>query len=762
VTQGVNPQNRIEEQVRVALDYHRRGWAVIPVPWGQKSPGRTGWQHQRFADEAAVVKAFSGGPKNIGVLLGPASGNLVDCDQDDPFWASMAGLHLPTTATRFGRPSKPGGHRLYTTDEPMTMEVFADPVEKAKGGLGIIGEIRSASTSLTILPGSFHTESGEMVSWIEDGEPARVDGDQLHAAYARGCAAILLKHHWPGKGMQHRPSLALAGGLLRAGWDPDDVERLLEFLWVEPDPGQIKNNVRTTNERVEKGELAMGFPTLKEYVRPEVVDRVMKWLKIGASDRRPQLNELGNAERFYLRHGRNVRYCKLWGSWVVWDGTRWRMDDTDLVREWAKDTVRAIADEAKAEASDTKREGIFKWAGKCQTAKAVDNMLTLVRSVRDVAVLPDEFDQQPWLFNVANGTLDLRTLELREARREDLITKVAPIAYQPRAECPTWRAFIRSAMQERTEDGWSDQPDMETYLQRLVGYAITGDNSEKLLPILYGPGDTGKTTFTELMLNLFGDDYSKTTTEETLTAKKPGSTTIPNDLAALRGARFVVISETPDGMVLNESRSKALTGRNRISARFMRQEWFNFVPEFKLFLETNHRPQIKGTDSAIWNRVKLIPFEHVIPKDQQDKALPRKLEAEMPGILNWALAGLVDWRSKGMQDPAALRDANEQYRAESDHLREFLRETCVVEDHGKTRSGELYRLYQTYMVSRGMMALGDQRFSEAMRTRGFHKKEVKGYGTWLGIRLRTETEKPKTDATPKGGLINPNPLRPSA
>jgi P4 family phage/plasmid primase-like protien len=724
-------------QLEAALAYYRLGWSLIELPYGKKFPGRSSWQHDRH-DEDSLREAFGEGPRNIGVLLGPASDNLVDCDQDHPLWAQLASAFLPETAMRFGRPGKPGGHRLYRCDPLPRSEKFVDSIPVAEGGMGTIGEIRAQANQLTVLPNSFHEESGETVTWEEEGERATVSAEDLRAAYAEGCAAMLLWHHWPGEHARHEPALALAGGLLRAGWEEHKLEGLLRFLWPSADAGQIEGVIRTTAEKLaEDGAKVTGWKRLEEHLNPAVVRTVRKWLGISSMLDRPPLTDLGNAERFIARHGKDVLYCALWGKWLIWDGHRWLVDEKGVVREWGNATIRAIPDEVRNETDPDKHEATLKWALASEQGKRLDTMLTFARSIEGVAVSPDELDRHPWLLNVANGTLDLRTLELREARREDLLTKVMPVAYLPEATCPLWEGYVRTAMSQPSAQGAAEQPEMEAYLQQLVGYMLTGDISEKMLPLAYDPGDTGKTTFTEILLDLFGDDYGMTASESTIAMKRGGNDAIPNDVAALRAARLVVVSETSQGLRLNEGRIKAMTGRNRIPARFLNQEWFSFVPEFKLIIETNHRPQIGGTDTAIWNRIKLIPFLNVLPKEHINKTLPDRLRGELPGILNWALAGCAAWREHGLVEPNLIKAANSEYRDQSDRLREFLAEECDVSDPtAMTRSSEIYRLYNFFAELRGQHPMSDQRFSEVMKERGFVKKERKGIGYWVGIKPR--------------------------
>lgn len=727
--QGETPASAgVREQVERVLGYAARGWAIIDLPYGKKKPDRSGWQFERN-DEDGLRRRFGAGPRNVGLLLGAVSDNTVDADQDHPLWAKLADRFLPPTAKRFGRLSKPNGHRLYRCDPPPKGFKWSDPVSKDEGGMGTIGELRSSGTTQTVLPGSLHAESGEVVRWEEDGEIAEVDGAELRNQYAHGCAFMLLAHHWPGGG-RHDAMLHLAGGLLRAGWTEEAVVELGEFLCSDTARhGEIPAIVRDTARKLEDGDPVTGWPSLSEVVPPAVLRAFRQWLGISSAADRPAITDFGNAERFVQQHGENIRYCPPWKSWLVWDGRRWKEDVSGSVYELGKQTIRAIPDETKDEPDGDQRKKILGWAIASEQGRRLDTMLDRAKTVEGVAIDPSEFDADRWLLNVANGTLDLRKQELREYRREDLITKLLPVAFDPNATCPVWDAFLLRAMGEKRH--------LVDYLQRLVGYCLTGDVGEKLLPILWGNGDTGKTTFTETILALMGDDYAMTTPESTIASQREGHNSPTNDLARLRGARFVAVSETTEGMALNEGRIKALTGRNPTPARMLFKEWFTFVPEFKLFIETNHRPLIRGSGDAMWNRIRLIPFEVVIPKTEQDKALPDKLRSALPGILAWAVAGCAEWQRAGMRDPAEVLTATGEYREDSDLVGEFLSELCVVEDGEKVRSGDLYRAYAAWATgTRGTTAITDQSFTQNLKDRGFHKKpKVKGYAMWMGVRL---------------------------
>jgi putative DNA primase/helicase len=270
-------------------------------------------------------------------------------------------------------------------------------------------------------------------------------------------------------------------------------------------------------------------------------------------------------------------------------------------------------------------------------------------------VIPEHLDQDPWLFNVENGTIDLKTGELRPHERGALITKLAPVQYDREAECPTWWKFLMRIFNGNLA--------LIEFLQKAVGYALTGSTREQCLFFLHGLGANGKSTLLEIIHTLLGD-YAHRTSSETFLIKKSGG--IPNDVAALRGARLVGAVEVESGRRLAEVLIKEMTGGDRISARFLHAEWFDFKPEFKIFLAANHKPVIRGTDHAIWRRIHLIPFNVQIPKPEQDRDLPEKLKAELPGILNWALEGCQMWQLYGLEPPAEVQAATQDYREEMD------------------------------------------------------------------------------------------------
>jgi P4 family phage/plasmid primase-like protien len=448
----------------------------------------------------------------------------------------------------------------------------------------------------------------------------------------------------------------------------------------------------------------------------------------GLQPPRFNLTDLGNAERFIAHHGEDVRYCYPWRKWLVWTGARWERDEAGRVYRLAKETVRGIYREASDEEDEDRRKALGKHARASESETRIRAMVELAKP--EIPVSPDELDASPWLLNTANGTIDLRTGELREHRREDLITKVAPVEYDPAAAAPTWEAFL-----ERVLPG----EELRQFVQRAVGYSATGSTSEQCMFIHHGPGANGKSTFAETLSATLGD-YAMRTPTETLLVKRPGG--VPNDVARLKGARYVTASETEEGRRLAESLVKDLTGQDTISARFMWAEWFDFKPTHALHLSTNHRPEIRGSDAAIWRRIRLVPWSVTIPPAEQDRKLPEKLRAELPGVLTWIVRGCLEWQREGLQAPEEVRQATKAYRAEMDVLAAFLADCCLRAEDETAFAGDLWGAWKRWCEESGEQAGTQKRFGGRLAERGFlnHRDSRTGRKVWSGVALRSNWE----------------------
>jgi putative DNA primase/helicase len=332
--------------------------------------------------------------------------------------------------------------------------------------------------------------------------------------------------------------------------------------------------------------------------------------------------------------------------------------------------------------------------------------------------LPDVLDRDSWLLNCPNGTVELKTGKLREHRREDYITKLCPAVFMPDAKAPTWLAFLENIFEENS--------DLIGFVQRLCGYCLTGDVSEQVLPIFYGVGANGKSTFVNAILNMLGVDYSIKAPQDFLVRKKQDAH--PTEIADLFGKRLIAAVETDEGRRLAESLVKELTGGDRIRARRMREDFWEFAPTHKVILACNHKPEIRGTDYAIWRRIRLVPFNVIIPRNQQDKKLPKKLHAELPGVLAWCVRGCLDWQRDGLGYPLDVERATESYRSDQDLLGTFFLERCVTGPAFKARAGELYETYKKHCESTGEFALSQRRFGAQLSERGF--KRFTNNGVW--------------------------------
>lgn len=444
-------------------------------------------------------------------------------------------------------------------------------------------------------------------------------------------------------------------------------------------------------------------------------------IEIGAN-----LTDLGNARRFVAIHGGDIRYCYLWAKWLVWDGKRWKVDDRGAVIRKAKETIMAIYQEAAKTQDESQRKDLAKHGLKSEAEGKILAMIGLAESEPGIPIVPDDMDRDPWLFNVPNGTLNLKSGELLPHTRENLLTKISPVEYRPETPCPFWQDHLKRIFQ--------GNENLISFVQIALGYSLAGITDERAMFICYGRGHNGKTTTMEIMADILGD-YAVRTPTESILIKREGA--IPNDLAKLKGGRFVYCSETEEGKRLAESLIKDLTGGDTISARFMRGEWFTFRPEFKLWLSTNHRPVIRGTDDAIWARLRLIPFNFQFPEQER---IPRsrlweKITPELPGILAWAVQGCKDWRQFGLFQPDEVKMATQSYRVEMDILGKFLDERCCINKRAEIAAKELYGAYSKWCEENGERGVSQRVFSVRLTEKGFQNQRTRAGYVWLGIGL---------------------------
>jgi putative DNA primase/helicase len=421
-----------------------------------------------------------------------------------------------------------------------------------------------------------------------------------------------------------------------------------------------------------------------------------------------------------------VLYVALWSKWLAWDGKRWKADDTLRVEDMGKRVaqglwkllVETVAANPGMDAKQQKE--IISFVKASNNTRGIRNMLELVRS--DVAEVPETFDSYPWLLNCANGTIDLQTGELRKHRREDYITKLCPTEYRRSEPAPTWKRFLETTFAENEA--------VIRFVQRLLGYSLTGITTEHSLGIFHGCGSNGKSTLIEAVMGTIGDDYAQPAAPDLLLTKKGQH---PTEIADLHGKRLIACIETDEGRRLAEGLVKQLTGGDRLKARRMREDFWAFTATHKLILACNHRPEIRGTDNGIWRRIHLVPFEVVFSGEQKDTSLPEKLKTEAEGILAWMVEGCLAWQREGLNPPPQVQAATNEYRAEQDTLAAFIENCCIVGNNYSAAAGDLFEAYKEFGGE-----LSQTRFGKAMAERGFARGRFsfgsnRGRTSWSGI-----------------------------
>jgi putative DNA primase/helicase len=441
--------------------------------------------------------------------------------------------------------------------------------------------------------------------------------------------------------------------------------------------------------------------------------------------------DVGNGQRIRAMYGHNLHYCYGFNKWLVWDGMRWAIDDREHVRTLAQQTMKEFALQAVHAAN----EALTRFAAQSRKTARITNSLREMQPHLNVD--PEKLDSHPYLLNFMNGTLDIRTGILHEHSREHLITKLIRYDYNPAAQCPMFMQFIQRVMgggSAATEAQLERAGRLVSHLQKALGYTLSGVTSEKIVFLLHGSGDNGKSTLLATFLKLL-EEYAVLLQIDTLMVKQESNNT-QADLADLRGARFVMTSETEEGHRLSEGKLKRITqGMGRIKAVRKYENPIEFDESHKLWVDANHLPSIRGTDNAIWNRLQPIPFEVTIPKPEQDCQLLVKLLKEAEGILAWTAVGAMRWWREGLGKPSELEQAGAAWRAESDQVGRFIQECCMVGSHCSAKAGQMYETYKTWAERSGERPERASDFRRRLVERGFcqNRTNVGNFYSGIGI-----------------------------
>jgi putative DNA primase/helicase len=437
-------------------------------------------------------------------------------------------------------------------------------------------------------------------------------------------------------------------------------------------------------------------------------------------DRPPEFSDEALALAFAERHADDLRYVAAWGRWLLWTGSHWRHDDTLRAFSLAREICRMWAATAL-------EGGLTKVAAAVASAKTVAAVERLARADRRLAATAKQWDADPWVINTPGGIIDLRSGDLRDARPDDYCTHVTGVA--PSGACPRFLEFLRTIT--------GDDVELQDYLQRCLGYALTGSTSENALFFGYGTGANGKSVLIKTISGIMGS-YHSTAPIETFTASSTDRH--PTDLAGLLGARLVTAIETEEGRRWAESKIKTLTGGDEIAARFMRQDFFRFTPAFKLLIAGNHKPALRSVDEAIKRRFHLWPFAVTIPEDERDPDLADRLKAEWPGIFEWLIEGCLDWQTTGLAPPKAVTEATSKYLESEDAVSAWIEECCELKAGEWTSSKDLFASWKTWAENAGEFVGSRKQLGEKLESRSLEPlRRHAGVRGFLGLTIKPAT-----------------------
>lgn len=745
-----------QPMVEYALSYAKKGWPVFPLTTvnekgvcscyrGEKceNAGKHPQWHEKklrngfknaTTNENQILEWWQMWPNaNIGIVTGSKSGLVVlDIDIKHGGHVSLDGLiadHGPLPDTVEAETGSGGRHFL-----------FKHPgwfVKNSEGEIAPGVDIRGDGGYIVAAP-SLH-KSGKRYEWEISSDPEDIHPSEIPEWLADRLktkvdqTTEIVKAKTTGKVWQRY----LTGGIIQEGGRDNT---LFSIGCNMRSHGAGYEDIQATLIKVNETRCR---PQLGYHQVLQKVDQAVKYPPGKSGLLNFPATDWGNAERLIDRHGADLRYCAKMGGWHIWDGKRWVLDETGEVFRRAAETLRAYRQEAEKQLNEIEKQlkqataneqekletkkkeaaQVVKFSKQSEFKSRITAMIDLAQNLPGVPITTDQLDHSPWLITVNNGTLDLKTGKLQEHRREDLITKLTPVDYDPKAECPQWLGFLDRIM--------GGDRELISFLQKAAGYALTGDTSEQVMFFLYGAGANGKSVYLNTLQDLMGD-YGQQAPTSLLMAKP--STGVPNDVARLKGARFVTAIETGEGNRMDETLVKQLTGDDPVTARFLRQEFFTFKSEGKIFLASNHKPLIRGNDYAIWRRIHLIPFEVQIPVEERDKQLPAKLREEMAGILKWAVDGCLQWLSDGLQPPKKVTAATEDYKTEMDGMGTFINDCCVENWDAKVSVSGLYKAYVEWCEENGERPMNQRMFSKRMKERGYkQKKSTGGKRVWDGI-----------------------------
>ncbi len=710
--------------LEAALQYGEAGIPVFPLHWIKqdgscscskgaaceckgKHPRIKNWCEEATTDPEKIKAWWSKTPSaNIGIPMGEKSG-LVALDVDPRHGGnqSLAALvlaygELPQTVTA----TTGGGGKHYVFK--YTDDLALKNVVGFRDGL----DVRTQGGMIVAAPSMHH--SGNRYAWDKGLSPFETQAvempDWLIAVIRKVGTKIKTKKSTvktPEKivkeGNRNNHLASLAGVLRRRGVGEEGI---LATLRAE------------NAERLD--------PPLDDETVVAIAKSITRYEP--NKDEDFKLTDVGNAERFAAMFKEDVKYCVAYKKWFSWNGKYWEQDNGTII-EYAIHCIRSIYTQADMLPEGDYRKNLIQHAIRSENGNRIRMLVQIASGMRDLQITPDDWDANPLLLNCQNGTINLDTGELQPFCKEDYITRICNTTYDPTCPTPLWDHLLETIMCGKQE--------MMRYLRRACGYAMTGLTNEQVLFILHGTGSNGKSTF----LNIFSEvmnTYAQSASADTFMQRK--SESVNNDVARLKGARYVTAIEMEENKRLAEALIKSMTGGDKVVTRFLYGEFFEYLPQFTVFLAVNHKPVIRDTTNSIWRRLRIIAFENTIKDEDRDKDLADKIMAkEMPGILAWAVKGCLEWRRNGLQDPPEVKVAIRDYRNEMDSFKNFFEECCEEIENGRVSNKTLRTVYDEWCKDNGEYALTQRPFSQKLIEKGFTKKRNSaGVYEWQGFRIR--------------------------
>jgi putative DNA primase/helicase len=709
----------------------------------KKNPIKADWRNQPVSAEDALA-ANQMLQHNIGILNGTTSG-LIDIDLDCTEAVAFADLFLPKTVASFGHEGNGRGHYLVAIKSSGKSRKFNLP-----DSYECLVELRSDGTQ-TMLPPSTHPSGHKLqFSYINDSAPA-VDYADLLVATQRIAACSVIARSWS-EGSRHQLALAFAGMMYKVGFDQDLAKNVVNTICNFTSDEELDdrlNAVATTY--AQDASSVSGYGIMVDMLGVNTARKIAEWLDIGADNtdvieadgtaptilpttHEDEITEEKMAEAFTRWAKKRAVYVHEKKQWYLWDGLVWRPDPSNAVRLLVSEFVSA----AHAAQGQSRRFEDALW--RFENLSKIKNTLELAQP--RLAKSITKFDTDPMLFAAGNTWIDLETGQPVTPKANTLVSLQSSVRYDPKADCPVFKSFLREI--------FLDNDALVKFVQRTVGYSLTGRIEEQCFFPMNGDGANGKSTLLNILSRLLGD-YSKAAATATLMANQRQG--VGDDLMYLAGARMITISETDRNQSLAEAKLKQMTGGDEITARVLWGSYTTFKIVGKIFVATNNLPKVNGRDHGIFRRFQIVPFNRTFQSHEQDKALPDKLEAELSGILNWAIRGCLDWQEQGLNPPQIVKDQLDHYQQDMDTVAKFVDAQLVLDPASKIQSSELYQEYRSWCQRMGYNLQDDKQFKASMlRIEKVTYGRSKAVRHYAGVRYRWD-EKDVIEVNDRGVLF---------